>query len=613
MPDQPRGTRRTLVLIAVPLFLLIVAALARLPDLATRGTWDADQGHDMLVLRALVRDGTIPLLGPPTSIGDVHHGALYYYALSPAAFLTGGDSPLAVAALIALAGIAAVLVTWWLARSMAGPVAGFVAGLAMAISTSAIDESTFIWNPNLIALSSAVALAGAWRAWTTGRPAWWLVAAVGTGLTMQFHVLGVTMLPIVGALLSADARNRPAGPERRRIWRYGAAGLVIVALGFTPLVIHELTNDFSEVNAALAYIRNGGDPTGVEPLARLLIIGARVLSWPLTGLLTDAAAIGLFAAISVVAIVVWRALAGEPRERGAAVWLGLGLAWTAICLTFLSPSLASVVPGLPNDHYHAFADPMVFAIVGMGAGGLWRISADLRGARAAIGPVLTVVAVGALVVWNVTRLAPVRGARWWIPGGRPSRGAHHREGRHERHHTPLAARLQVGRGVRLSPRPSGRNHPRRHRLGPHPAHTRHGRRRLRCPLRNHHRRHMRRPSRIDRRATRPLRPADRPLRSRPRPHHLHLPHRPVSRQPGAPVTRRVEAARGTVRRSAVGATGGFGAPGHGRRESRTPAPQTPAFAAPRPGSWRANPGRALVCASNAPGRDRRTGRPDAPY
>ena len=73
------------------------------------------------MLRALVRDGVIPLLGPPTSIGDVHHGALYYYLLSPAAFLTGGDSPLAVTALIAFAGIAAVLVTWWLARSIGGP------------------------------------------------------------------------------------------------------------------------------------------------------------------------------------------------------------------------------------------------------------------------------------------------------------------------------------------------------------------------------------------------------------------------------------------------------------------------------------------------------------
>ena len=101
----------------------------RLPDLATRGTWDADQGHDMLVLRALVRDGVVPLLGPPTSIGDFHHGALYYFLLAPAASLTGGDSPLAVAFEIALFGIAAVGVDVVAgARRSRGPVAGLVAG-----------------------------------------------------------------------------------------------------------------------------------------------------------------------------------------------------------------------------------------------------------------------------------------------------------------------------------------------------------------------------------------------------------------------------------------------------------------------------------------------------
>ncbi|MEX1170690.1 MAG: hypothetical protein WEE50_11160, partial [Chloroflexota bacterium] len=41
-----------------------------------------------------------------------------------------------------------------------------------------------------------------------------------------------------------------------------------------------------------------------------------------------------------------------------------------------SPSLATVIRGLPNDHYHAFADPMVFVLVGLGAAALWRPDRD---------------------------------------------------------------------------------------------------------------------------------------------------------------------------------------------------------------------------------------------
>ena len=364
--------RRRVVLLAVPVALLVIAAVLRLPNLATRGTWDSDQGHDMLVLRQLVQDGVIPLLGPPTSIGDVHHGALYYYLLAPAAALTGGDSPLAVVLVIALAGIAAVLVTWWLARDIAGPVAGIVAGLGMAVSASAVDESTFIWNPNLIALSSAVALVGAWRAWSTGRPRWWLLAGLGTAITMQCHVLGVTLLPIVAVPLIIDARRRTIARERRSVINNGLGALALVLLAFVPLAIHELTTNFSEVQAALAYLRQGGDPNALNPVLRFLVIGVRVASWPLSGLITDAPVAALVSTAIVIGLAILAVIRGDLRERQAARWLGLGLLWTAAFLTFASPSLATVVPGLPNDHYHAFADPMVFTILGIGAAVLWR-------------------------------------------------------------------------------------------------------------------------------------------------------------------------------------------------------------------------------------------------
>ena len=146
----------------------------------------------MLVLRAFVRDGVFPLLGPPTSIGDFHHGALYYYLLAPGRvadrrrLAVGGGRSRSRSL-----GIAAVGVTWWLARSIGGPVAGAVAGLVMAVSASAIDESTFIWNPNLIALSSAVALA-ALVAGVDDRvaPAGGCWRPSATAVTMQCHVLG---------------------------------------------------------------------------------------------------------------------------------------------------------------------------------------------------------------------------------------------------------------------------------------------------------------------------------------------------------------------------------------------------------------------------------------
>jgi hypothetical protein len=83
-------------------------------------------------------------------------------------------------------------------------------------------------------------------------------------------------------------------------------------------------------------------------------------------------------------------------------WLALGLVWTALALTLLSPSLATVVEGLPNDHYHAFADPMVFVLVGVGAAALWRA----RPQTLAAGRLLAVVGVVAVTGWAVTHQPP---------------------------------------------------------------------------------------------------------------------------------------------------------------------------------------------------------------
>ncbi|HEY7130734.1 MAG TPA: glycosyltransferase family 39 protein [Candidatus Limnocylindrales bacterium] len=361
--------------------ILALAAVLRLVGLRSRGTWDADQGHDLLVLRDFVQHGQIPLLGPPTSIGDFHHGMLYYVLLAPAAAVSGAD-PTAVTAWIAIGGIVAVAVTFWLGRAIAGPIAGLVAALLMAVSASAVEESTFIWNPNLIALSSSIALAAAWRAWQSGRAWWWVVAGAAAVVTMHLHVLGVALTPVVAGLLVADLVRRQRDRDRAGVAAIVTAigwWLVLALASYVPLIVHEATNDASELRAAIAFLTGGGEPATTSLPARIPIVALRVLGWPLTGLITAAPIATLLVASLVMLFTVWRGWFVQPRdpagddERAGVRWLGLGLLWTVVALSVGASSLATVVLGLPNDHYHAFADPMVFVLVGVGVAGLVRL------------------------------------------------------------------------------------------------------------------------------------------------------------------------------------------------------------------------------------------------
>lgn len=383
--------------------LLLLAALTRLPGLDERGRWDADQGHDMLVLQALVTEGEIPLLGPKTSIGTFHHGAVYYYLLAPAAYASGAD-PVAVTAWIALFGIGAVAATWWLARLIGGPLAAAVAGLLAAVSPAGIDESTFIWNPNLIPVASALAFVGMILARRTGRDRWWLLAGLGAMVTMQCHVLGVVIVPPLALAWVAELRRRrAAGGPLGPLVGAGAGAVAIMAAGYLPLIIHELQSGFGETRGILDYLAGGGRATNAGLVERVVMVGMRSVVWPLAGLLTDRPTLSMVAAAIATVLAAVAAIAGRASDRAsdrASVrWLLGSLAWSVLALAVFAPSLAVVVPGLPNDHYHAFLDPLVLALAGVGvarlAGGWGRM--PVVPARTA-GGILTVVLVAIGVV-----------------------------------------------------------------------------------------------------------------------------------------------------------------------------------------------------------------------
>jgi 4-amino-4-deoxy-L-arabinose transferase-like glycosyltransferase len=387
--------------------LLVLAALVRFVGLEARGRFDGDQGHDVLVLLQLVRDGSLPLLGPPTSIGDFHHGAAYYYLLAPVAWLSGAN-PTAIVAWIAALGVAAVGVTWWFARSVGGRVTAVIAGLLMAVSPAAIEESTFIWNPNPIPLFAALALGCAWRAHSTGGARWWIPAILAAGMVVQLHVLGIVFLPPILALALTDivrAWRSGDGARARALIRATAAGLALAALLFVPLVLHELETDFGETRRALAYFSAGGGGEGpLDPFEQVVFALFRVIGWPLVGLITDAP-VGAIVTVSVATVLAaWLMLAGRGPEGTAGRWLGFTVLWGGVALARLAPSLQTVVAGLPNDHYHAFLDPVVFVLVALAARSLARGTGPGRRADVAARTIVAVALV-ALVLLDV-RLWP---------------------------------------------------------------------------------------------------------------------------------------------------------------------------------------------------------------
>jgi hypothetical protein len=401
--------------LAVVAGLLILAALLRIPDLATRGPWDTDQGEQMLAIRSIVH-GQLTLLGAQTSTGGIHHGAVFYYLGALFALPSGGDDPTAVTLGIALGGIATVGFVWWLARAAGGPVAGLVAGVLALVSAQMIDASVRLWNPAFVAPAAAFALAAAFEGRRRGDPRWWVAVGIGVLLAGQSHVLAWVLLAPV-AVLAVDEFRRNG---RRAVpWLAAAAG--IVAISFVPVAVSEVLTGFGELRALME--SRGGIGEGTPPLwLRAVFVPLRILSVPLVGevlrsILVTAAAAALVIGAGLIAArdrgpsddrSVAPAGGDAPTPAGASRLLGLGLALGCAGLVLGAPWLSQVTP-LYIDHYHLALDPIVFALLGLGAAVLWR-----RGP----GRIVVVTVVAVVAAWNllVVPLPAVNADGGWPAG-----------------------------------------------------------------------------------------------------------------------------------------------------------------------------------------------------
>jgi hypothetical protein len=242
--------------------------------------------------------------------------------------------------------------------------------------------------------------------------------AVGIGVVLagQSHVLAWVLVAPV-AVLAVDELRRTG---RRAVpWLAAAAG--IVALSFVPVLLSELMTGFDELRALLE--AKGGIGDGTPPLwLRAIFVPFRILSVPLVGDVLRSIAVTSVAVALVIGagLIAGRDRGGSPDTSvevagdegpslaGAARLLGIGLALGCAGLVLGAPWLSQVIP-LYIDHYHLALDPIVFALLGLGAAVLWRWRS---------GRVVVVAVVGAVAAWNllVVPLPAVNADGGWPAG-----------------------------------------------------------------------------------------------------------------------------------------------------------------------------------------------------
>jgi hypothetical protein len=407
--------------------ITVAAALLRFAYVGSGGPWDSDQGTEMLAIWSAVTTGHLPLFGPAaTSLGSTfHHGALYYDLLLPAAWLSRGD-PRAILTEIAAANVAVVPMLWWVARSIGGRATGLIVALMAATSADLVFFSTFIWNPTFIEPGAALAVLGAWQAWRTRRPQWWLAAAAGLTVAAQAHVATVVLAIPLGAVFLLDLRRACA--SRRRVARWGAAGAGLFVLSYLPVILHELTSGFPELRGIASYLSSPPGYVSVSPVARLLFAAIRIPGWPLTGwpyfelhtglLLAVIVAFAMAVACPLLLLRTWRhrlSISGgevpAADERAGVALVCSGLAGIILALG-LGLRAVSELNLTMTEQYHTAADPFVLVAAGIIIGVLWQ--ARRWGRALLVGRVVAILLLIVFVGWNAVHWPPLNPVGSWL-------------------------------------------------------------------------------------------------------------------------------------------------------------------------------------------------------
>ena len=413
---------------AVMIPILLLAAADRFVNLPNRFIWDTDQGIEVGAIWNAVVTRQLPTFGSPafSTGGTFHHGALFYDLMIPAAWAGSGD-PTVIVAAIALFGLLVVPLVWWTARSIGGTSAGLATAFLAAVSPSLIDYSTMIWNPVLVETGVALAALGAWQAWTTRRPGWWVLAAAGTALASQSHLTGLVLVFPMAIFFLVTLRAHPSG-QRRRLLAWGLVSVGVFVLTWMPWIVYELTHNFAETRAILAFTQPS--PPAADPATRVVFGSVRILAWPITHWPLDNFVPGFPAAFAIavgmISGLIWRvtgtqaasrvrAEAGAGGTRGPAAKSAArrereGLLFVGGSLLLITTVLGlgikeiSQVSNINQEQYHVVADVFVVLGAGLIVSGLWR-AAPLRG-RPWSGHVLAALAMAGLVTAGIGHWPP---------------------------------------------------------------------------------------------------------------------------------------------------------------------------------------------------------------
>lgn len=245
--------RHRLELISLGLILLL-ASILRLYKISEFLVFLGDEGRDALVVKRMIVDHDLTLLGPTASVGGFYLGPVYYYMMIIPMFLTNLD-PVGPAVMVALMGISTVALIYLVIRHWFGQFPAQVTSLIYAASPGVINFSRSSWNPNPMPLFSLLTILTLHFGLARKDYRLSFLSALFFGIAIQLHYLGLLLAPIMLVMMLIHTKLN-------LLFRH----LISLAIGFlvgaSLYFAFEIRHGFPNIKSVIEFITRSNGAAG---------------------------------------------------------------------------------------------------------------------------------------------------------------------------------------------------------------------------------------------------------------------------------------------------------------------------------------------------------------
>lgn len=238
--------------------IILIGAFLRLYKLEEWQYFTYDQARDYLIIKKMIVDGKLTLVGPTVSIAPGFFlPPFYYYSLAPFLWLfkfrlLGPDL------YTTLFGIASIYVFYLLVKDLFNNKAALFCSFVFALNPYIIHTSRHAWNPNTIIFYILLFAFAGERYLFAKKRKYLLLVSFSLAWAISLHLTAVVFTPFLFYLFYKDIKAK-------KINLLNTSSLAPFVIFFLPLVVFDLRHSFQVSKAGISFLKNQSSGSPLLP------------------------------------------------------------------------------------------------------------------------------------------------------------------------------------------------------------------------------------------------------------------------------------------------------------------------------------------------------------